>query len=1248
MMKRILRSVIGTFARLVGLAAALALLLSAALLVYATTDDFRARLLARAVPELDRRMAGELSVGGLSGSPWTRLRLEDAALAWHGEEILRLPAASVELDWAALFDGRLVVAALELESPQVVFREHPELGWDWREALAPLVPAPDDPRPPRTEPLPVVLERVAITGGVLRVAADGRPVLEQDGIDLVGRIDFERKQVELLEGAITRGGSRLRPTGRIPFHGRWQIEVDVDALHPRDLAHLSPALAESLSFLAPATGHFVVTGETKRDDTQDDAKAKLALDATGGLAWPEARLDFAVHGEPDPLAGRDGRITARLEATELARFFPDSPVAGRLVADVALTGGEGTLAARLDAPGAGAGTAASGAGAARSTRSTRSARGPAGPNRSARSGGLLEADGRFTTGEPRTAALRFRATRLDPAAIVRGHPEWKGELTGTGTLDLEDGRGPARTARLALALEPSQIGRLAIRSGRLDAALLGESIELGALALESASGRVHVKGRLSTDPTAPISLDGRLELRALAPFLALAGREGRGALRGSVAVAGTREQASLETDLTLRDYEGEGLRIDRARLVLQARGRTGERDGGGKRDGGGVGVDARIAKLRLETDLATWQLAGPARLQASADAIEWTGARFESDGSSIDLDGRLARRGPQTLRVVARALPVAAWARAFPERIPSGLLTRSELDLDLAIGGTAPAPTVDLRLAPRDLVVSERAIEQIAATLRYDPGVLAATLEASTAPALHVEARARLPFELRWDTGFTAKPTGPLEAHADCDARDLAFLEPLLGDQVDQLGGEARCRIDLAGPLDALEPSGEVTVHALRGRLRRAGVTVVDGELALELAADRFRVRRASASAEGFETARFRAEGEGPLPTFLTRWTRPGSDRDPKGATPSPAAPPDAAPGRALAASDYTTTIELERWPLLATSRDRLITSGRLTARGRFEAPRIEGRIEIVEGTLRPNLAFLSGGPPPRDPTIQLEAEAVDEDEDQDAASTDARTGTTDGAGTGSGPSLLEIADALELAVDIDVGRDLWIKHESAEVLLAGRVAARKQAGKPLSLEGRIEAQRGFADLQRRRFRLIEGSLELVGGAKIDPVLDVLGRHKARAHVIDARLTGTASKPVLTLSSDPTLSQEDILAVLLFGRPSSELSQEQQSSLSERAVGLASSMGLTAVGRSVASAIGLDALGLQIDELSSQRASVGAYVGRNIFVALAQEFSGERGQELSIEYEFWPGWSLVGSTTSQGTNSADLVWKIRY
>src|SRR5690606_15844111 len=236
-------------------------------------------------------------------------------------------------------------------------------------------------------------------------------------------------------------------------------------------------------------------------------------------------------------------------------------------------------------------------------------------------------------------------------------------------------------------------------------------------------------------------------------------------------------------------------------------------------------------------------------------------------------------------------------------------------------------------------------------------------------------------------------------------------------------------------------------------------------------------------------------------------WTRPApSDAAPStDAEPIPdmEPPPDAEPTPDASGETYTTQIEIERWPLVDTRRNRLIVSGALTARGTFEAPRVEGHVEVVDGTLRPDLAFLSSGPPPRDPTIEL---AMPDD------------GSSKGNGNGGSPNganLLSSFDALALDVKLDVGRDLWIRHEQAEVLLAGHVTARKQPGRELSLEGRIEAQRGFADLQSRRFRLIEGSIELVGGGKIDPLLDVLGRHKTRDYTIDARLTGTASNPVL-------------------------------------------------------------------------------------------------------------------------------------
>ncbi len=1167
MLAKILRFVVGGLARVVGLLIALALILPVLAILYTTTDDFRTRLLERLEPELDGRMDGALSIGGLEGSPFGRLRLVDVALAWHDEEIARVAGVSVEVDWSALPFGRLEIARVALERPEVLFREHAELGWDWRFALAPLIPPPDDPRPPHEEPLPIVIRSLSLTDGVLTIAPLERPAIRLDGLAARGRLDFGERRLTVEEAALVLGDSRLSGSGEVPFKGRSAFEVVIGSLHPRDLARIDPALAESLAFLPPASGDVVLGFDPDE------------LAATGQLVWPDTTLAFEVHGPPKSIGLADSTIAARFESADLARFAPVWGVAGQAELRVELANGEGRYAGRL------------------------------------RHGaeGELEVEGLLALlGAPSTK-LEFAASRFDLARAFPAHPEWAGSLTGRGSLDARGRDRSELAGSVALSLSSSRIGELVLRRVDLRAKLAKETIELAELVADSPIGRVEAQGRISTKPRGPVSLRGRVDVGDLGPLLALARQSGAGSLRGELEVDGQPERARVKGDVAVADFRLGGFETDAARLVVVARGGLeGER------------LDATIETARLETALGAWSLERAARLRASADALEWTSGRFSNESASLTLDGRIARRGRQDLRLEARALPIAAWARAYPALLSPEMLTGGTLDFDLSIGGTGAAPVLDARLAPRDLVVAEQPIDAAEAELHFAARRLHGKLSAAASPKLRLDAEAELPFELAWQTGFVARPRGELDARIECEADDLAVLQAFVDEQVKALGGRARCQIALVGPVDALRPSGTLTASELTGSPVRTGITVVAGELAVELAADRFFVRRASATVAGHEdTARFRAEGEGPLPTFLTRLTRAAPSGD-------AASSPDVAPN-----GDYTTKIEIERWPLVETQRDRLITSGVLRARGTFEAPHVEGRVSILEGTLRPNLTFLSSGPPPRDTTIVFE-------EDEGLAKTGAANG---GA---RGPNLLSTFEALELEVDVDVGRDLWIKHEQAEVLLMGRVEARKRREKPLVLEGRIETQRGFVDLQSRRFRLIEGRLDLDGGRKIDPQLDVLARYRAPAHTIDARLTGTVSKPVLTLTSDPTLSQEDILAVLLFGRPASELSEEQQASLGQRAEEMASAFGMTVVGRTVASAIGLDALGLQIEELSSVRARVGAYVGRNIFVALAQEFSGERGQELSIEYEFWPGWSIVGSTTSLGTNSADLVWKVRY
>jgi hypothetical protein len=216
MAAKILRFVVGALARVVALLVALALLVPVLVVLYTTTDDFRTRLLARLEPELDGRMDGALSIEGLEGSPLTRLRLLDVALAWHGEEIARIDAVGIEVDWTSLLFGRLQIAELALERPAIVFREHAELGWDWRSALAPLIPSPDDPRPPRDEPLPIVIESLAFREGSLTIASLERPAMRLDGLAARGRLDFGEQRLSVADASLELGDSRLSRSRSVP------------------------------------------------------------------------------------------------------------------------------------------------------------------------------------------------------------------------------------------------------------------------------------------------------------------------------------------------------------------------------------------------------------------------------------------------------------------------------------------------------------------------------------------------------------------------------------------------------------------------------------------------------------------------------------------------------------------------------------------------------------------------------------------------------------------------------------------------------------------------------------------------------------------------------------------------------------------------------------------------------------------------------------------------------------------------
>lgn len=87
------------------------------------------------------------------------------------------------------------------------------------------------------------------------------------------------------------------------------------------------------------------------------------------------------------------------------------------------------------------------------------------------------------------------------------------------------------------------------------------------------------------------------------------------------------------------------------------------------------------------------------------------------------------------------------------------------------------------------------------------------------------------------------------------------------------------------------------------------------------------------------------------------------------------------------------------------------------------------------------------------------------------------------------------------------------------------------------SVVGRVTLEEGGELYLNERTYLVErGMVTLVNEARIEPVLDVLAKTKASGYEIDLKLSGGAEDFTSTFSSEPPLSQPDIISVLVTGR----------------------------------------------------------------------------------------------------------------
>lgn len=129
-----------------------------------------------------------------------------------------------------------------------------------------------------------------------------------------------------------------------------------------------------------------------------------------------------------------------------------------------------------------------------------------------------------------------------------------------------------------------------------------------------------------------------------------------------------------------------------------------------------------------------------------------------------------------------------------------------------------------------------------------------------------------------------------------------------------------------------------------------------------------------------------------------------------------------------------------------------------------------------------------------------------------------------------------------ELNIHISGKKDIWINNNLAKLPVEVDLIIKGTLDHPL-IFGRIEAQDGTFVFSGNPFKVISATADFISPDTVRPVLDIHATTETRRYRIDLRLSGTVDRFNLSLSSEPPLSDTDILALLTVGQMASEVAE---------------------------------------------------------------------------------------------------------
>jgi autotransporter translocation and assembly factor TamB len=1265
----------------IGIFVLLILVLAVGIRLYSRTPHFHALLRAQVLAALNDALDGEVQFKEISGSLWNQLHFHDLVITHDGDRVLSTPKLSIELGllgqiYPLLSSSAIRIARIGILEPDLNLAQDHDKNWN----LTKLIKKPEQPeQPDQPGRLTISLDDIEIQNGKVEVqTADGKRA-QVTALSGQAEVDLLPSGLEV---NLQKFGFALSSAG-VPSTS-WSIALSfaqTDKTSSLSIKHLNVSTNQSRLSVAGTV------------DDLSAPTAKLTVDLIKGSAaelttiLPALPLREDISGRlkaSGPLSALQvaGTITAadgRITASTVSNFAGTEPqLEGNLkledfVVEKVLTiaGVSGKVNGQVDFRGASieqaeasvragiSGLAVQGwtigqvdlSGQLKDSRVAFNAR-------SDNKNGSAEIKGNLVLAETPDYELTLRARSLDLQKVAEqqtGLPQARinldGWIKGRGT------KPDSMNTDTKWTIDTSQISGIQVDQGRVEASLRNGTLLLREARFSADGSTLNASGNIaSVTQRATGRITYVVNAKEISPWLKFAGMEGGGSAKIDGTISGSLQAPRLEGKARLNQLQMADYRMQNGDIRWTLAASSGNSWQGkidlaaqhltagislrslethvnleGTRPAPALGVEivtrdvdqhvhrmkGRVVQSAERTDIAlqeisfqlpdgTWRNGRPARVILIGKNVTVDDLLLQRDTRTINVKGTLGYVGGQDLSVQVNGFALGD-LRAYLKDMPD---VAGNLSLALQVKGTAARPLIETTMKVEPLAVAGQTYSGLNAQGAYQNERLNLDVRLLQDQSHGLNVKGILPVYVGWGEGRSVGVTGDTNLRIQSDGLSPRFLSAFSKD-LENLQGNLTMDILLRGPLQNLAPNGSIQFQNGAVKVRPLALSLTDIGLQVNLTPGAIQIIRLGARS-----------GEGQLN---------GSGRM-------------AIKGTNI--SNLGLTLKAQDFQVIATREYKANVSGNLVAAGTLEAPSVRGDLAL-KGTLRPDMALMKKtGLAAQDKTI-----VVVRNENDLAAPEESQEQTQPKNGKGDAGSGKENGLYQRLRVDVTtaISRGTWIHLDEGSIETTGKLRIRKEPNEQLTVAGNIQGTHGSYTFQGRRFQIEKAEFTLTGGSQIDPRLDIIARYKVPKYQIDLVIGGYSSKPTLALRSEPALEQADILSVLLFGKPASELNKGEQSNLQKSALKASADFISSDLRQSVARKLGVDTLEFGVgDDLAGGQVEAGKYISSDVFVSTKQQFGGEKQQEYAVEYEVAPNWQIKSSTSPQGNSGIDIFWRKHY